>query len=674
MELKYRLLFLLLLTAGSCLFGLERTSKLPFTEINKLTGIRDVLPTDTIRGIEFATRVDSIYKYVAKVPNSTWEIVFKDGIRKPDLQTGDILKITSDDGTVKYYFLKLNPYLPSTNALLGSITWPDMPTSFKGEMAQSYGWHGDTIPSFDSLTMNYVLVLPKAYEQIPALTYSTCDLNAMVKVRRAVSLEGSEAERTINFTVIAEDSITKNRYTVLLKKEQDTLDIQQKSTVISRFYKVSEGNGLNETIKGVRDNTTVNDFYSMITKASELQALKVISGSTGNELAENDILSMGDTLEVLSADKTHSTKYILELTAEVINTKVILTSSVYTISVTGTTGTISGFPVKTLLKTILANVIIPSGATLTVVDQYDAYKPLVRLNYDTAYVDVQASHDVYFEVIAEDGVNKVLYQLLPDSRSSDAYVTSDLYSVDQVESIIYFLRPGTSVASLLRDMTPAQGAIIEVMDKGGFIRSTGTIYKDDRLVVSSEDRTNRKVYYFKSLDYKLGPYLAYIVSDEYTIDHISHVISSAPVVGASKADFISKLFPVRGATIQVLDHNGNISSRQTLSVGDYVMVTSENGIKKTIYSIDYLYDGVETVDGANSIKIFPNPTAGRLEVRGLANGNRVRIITPSGAVLYDRIAHSSSLIISLDTQPSGVYLFEVSKDHRPVSLQKFVKK
>lgn len=662
---------MLLLAVVSCLYGQKSISQLSYSGANNPITIQDVQPMDTIKNIEFATRVDSLYKCLAKEPGVTWEIVFKDGVRKPDLQTGDILKVTSEDGSVRYYYLKLNPYIPSTDALLGSITWPDMPVSFKGEMAQSYGWHGDTIPSFDPLTMNYVLILPKAYQTIPALTFSTHDLNAMVKVGRAVSLEGSIAERTITFTVIAEDSITKNVYTVLLKKEQDTLDISQKSTVTSRFYKVSEGNSLNETIKGIKPGTPIADFYSNITKASELQMLKVISANSGSELAETDIISMGDTLIVLSADKMHATHYMLELTLE-FPSNALLTSSVYTISVTGTKGTISGFPVNTILKTVLANISMPSGTTLTVVDKNDAYKPLIQLNYDTAYADVRATHDVYFEVISEDGVNKVLYQLLPDSRSSDAYVTSDLYSVDQVESIIYFLRPGTSVASLLRDMTPALGAIIEVMDKGGFIRSTGIIYKDDRLVISSEDRTNRKIYYFKTLDYKLGPYLAFIVSDEYSIDQISHVIYSAPV-GTSKADFISKLFAVRGATIHVLDHNGNISSRETLSMGDYVMVTSENGIKKTIYIIDYLYDEVETVVGAYSIKIFPNPTEGRVEVWGLAKGNRIMIITPSGAVLYDRITESSSLNISLDTQPAGVYLFIVSKNNKAVSIHKVVK-
>src|ERR1035437_2492095 len=74
------------------------------------------------------------------------------------------------------------------NAYLGSITWPDMPGSIKENIITSYGWNGDTIPSFDSLKMNYVLILPKDYQMsIPALTYSTRHPNSTVMVKRANS-------------------------------------------------------------------------------------------------------------------------------------------------------------------------------------------------------------------------------------------------------------------------------------------------------------------------------------------------------------------------------------------------------------------------------------------------------------------------------------------------------
>lgn len=654
------------------MYGSARMSQIPFAGAHQQITIQDTPPMDTIRGIEFATRVDSLFKYFVKEPGSTLEMVFKDGVYKPDLQTGDILKVTSEDGVIKYYYLKLNQYIPSTNARLGSITWPDMPISFKGELAQSYGWHGDTIPTFDSLTMNYVLILPKDYQKIPALVPSTCDLNATVKVTRAVSLEGSAAERTITFTVIAEDNNTKNVYSVLLKNEQDTLDISKKSTVTSKYYKVSEGYSLKETIKGIKPGTPVADFYSNITKASELQELKVISGNSGSEMAETDVISMGDVLIVLSADKMHTTHYTLELTLA-ISINAMLKSSVYTISVTGSKGTISGFPIKTTLKTILANISIPIGATFTIVDKNNGYQPLVRMNYDTVYVDVQATPDVYFEVMSEVGDTRVLYQLLPESRSRDAYVTSDLYSIDQSESVIYPFRQGVSVASLLRDVTPVRGATLEIMDKGGFVRTTGHIYKDDKLVVMSEDKVSSKVYFFRTWDYIQIPYLLYIYSDKYMIDQVRQVIMGVPK-GTDVAEFKSKLIHAKGATVKVMDVAGNESTSATLQTGDYVQVTSEDGTLKAIYRFSQNWDKAIEAKGNITIQMFPNPTDGWVEVRGLEKGNRIRIITSSGMILQNRIADGPSQTISLDGQPDGVYLLIVLKDHKPVSIQKIVKK
>ncbi|HAH24853.1 MAG TPA: hypothetical protein DCL77_14060, partial [Prolixibacteraceae bacterium] len=280
------------------------------------------------------------------------------------------------------------------------------------------------------------------------------------------------------------------------------------------------GYSLNETIKGVINGTTVADFYAKITKADELQTLKVISAFSGAELDEADRINNGDTLVVLSADGKHTSKYILRGTFEVLSVGTMLTSTIYTIYVTGSTGIITGFPKYTPLKTVLEGVVIPSGATLTMVDQNDGYKTLIKLNYDTVYVDVLATLAIYFEVIAENGRDKVLYQLRPTSISVDAYATSDLYSINQISSFLYPLIQGTSVNGLFSNLTPAPGASMKVYDKEGFVRSTGIICKDDKLVVTSLDGTIRKAYYFKTPGFEGGPYLAFILSDDYQIDQV----------------------------------------------------------------------------------------------------------------------------------------------------------
>lgn len=562
-----------------------------------------------------------------------------------------------------------------TNAYLGSITWPDMPLNFKGEVAISYGWKGDTIPTFDTLTLNYVLILPKAYQMsIPALTFSTRHPNSVVAVKRAKSIEGSVAERTITFTVTAEDSVTTNVYSVLLKKEQDTIDTLKNSTITSKFYKVSEGNSLNETIKGVPSGTHVSDFYSNITRVSELQTLRVISVISGAELAATDAIFNRDILVVVSADGKHTTKYILEVTSICLGCYTYLTSTIYTISVTGSTGTITGFPKYTLLKNVLAGVVIPEDANLTMVDQNDAYKTLAKLNFDTAYVNVVATQDVYFELIDENGMTKVLYQLMPISTPGDAYITSDLYSVDQSISAIQFVLPGTSVASLFRNLTPAPGATMAVFDKDGFVRSSGVICKDDKLVVTSKDGTTTKSYSFLESNFGGGggPYVAFVISDVYTIDQIHHTISGVPE-GISFTGFRSKLYPGFGTTLKIIDANGNESTLAILAPGDQLKVTSADGTQITTYSITFT-TGIDPLDVASAIKMFPNPSTSQVFVQGMEKGNRLRVLNPTGIAVHDVIIDSSSETISLNDQPAGMYIFVVSTETQLIKIQKITKK
>ena len=90
------------------------------------------------------------------------------------------------------------------NASLSSITWPDIPEFYKG----IYGWIGDTIPNFGPGAYNYVVQVPLDVEGVPALVAKTEQLNATVDVKRAVNLAGSTEQKTVTFTVTAEDGIT----------------------------------------------------------------------------------------------------------------------------------------------------------------------------------------------------------------------------------------------------------------------------------------------------------------------------------------------------------------------------------------------------------------------------------------------------------------------------------
>jgi len=181
---------------------------------------------DTIRGLNFATRTDTLFRYLEKAPKATWKIVFKSGIERPDLQTGDILLVTSENGKQKDYFIKLFHFQAAADDYLGSITWPDIPVWFKGDVARSYGWAGDTIPGFNPSNKDYIVKIPAEYEGIPALAFTKQQLDSKVTVKRATTLAGTPAERTAYFTVVAEDDSTKTVYSVRFEKEKDPANVQ----------------------------------------------------------------------------------------------------------------------------------------------------------------------------------------------------------------------------------------------------------------------------------------------------------------------------------------------------------------------------------------------------------------------------------------------------------------
>jgi len=720
--------------------GYYRGVNLPFCSVTK-----NAPGMDTIYDIAYATRIDTLFKYLEKPPQATWEIVFVDGIQRPDLKLGDKLKVTSKSGKVKEYYIKPTRFLPSHDATLACITWPDIPEDYRG----LYGWKGDTIPGFNPRVLNYRIKVPYGINQIPALVAKTNNINAKLVVERAENLNGIEASRTYRFTVTAPDDTTIQTYTVILEKEllpediqpwkaepffseyvfrdqwsngfievcnpgtvpldlsnymivngyyttaaaaiqavsgsdegsfneryrkyipgrkwasnlaewqanpavalpdpvvnpivqpkdvfvggtitatgqsgypwfaseacdvildnehnpwgesniisgpwynsafkewwgtqtylfkiindsvrnglkpandpmdfelvdvwgmgdnsrsviggreldqimtfirkphivkgnpefrgsfgtnpddcewlirdrnyfiaqglgwpQDILaicrDLGQHymnpftgflSTIISPIYPASDGYSHNEWIKGIKQGTTVKQFLSKIIKANEYQQL-IVKSKTGGILSDDDVINNGDTLIVNNEEFKNITKYVLEVTPEGLSSNAVLTSSVYTITVNGNKGTISGFDYKTTLKTILKNINVPKGAILYIIDNNNAPVPLQILNFDTVYVDVKASHNIYFEVIAEDKEHKILYQLQP-TPIADLFVVSDVFEVDQSMKIIKFVPGNTTVNGLLMNLTASPGAQIKILDKLGNQRTIGYVYDDD---------------------------------------------------------------------------------------------------------------------------------------------------------------------------------------------------
>ena len=885
-------------------------------------------------GLPFATRIDSLLDRLEKAPNASWEFIWVDGVERVDLKDGDILKVTAEDGSEKEYYIQVKNYQPSDNALLSSITWPDIPDFYRGV----FGWKEDTIPGFSPTTHSYRIEVPLEYEGVPALVAKSENLNANIDAKRATTLDGSRDQRIVEFTVQAEDDTTFRFYNVEFYKEQRMEDIQPysaepffsefvfqfrwgptsfleicnpgnqvldlsnymivgvsvadpavaittaseadswgmrysryvpgykwvskadwevnpsmlvrdisvnplvmpgdvfvlgskapwhnmgnavneididfvnnpwgefihpfgqtvtrrwanhnfymfkilndsiklglkpaielqdfelievfgtgngsmpelnlpfdqtsttirkpeyttpeklfnksfeneewehkpflsywipngggilavvgdlgthffkeptmyKSTITSIVYKVTKGYSINESIRGIVTGTSVSEFYNNIIKANENQTFTVKSAADGAELALDANLTLNDTLVVLSADSTNTTKYILEVTDEGLNSDAILTSDLYEIitedepkSATDDyigSGSISGFEYGTALKTIIANVNLPMGANLSVIDNEGLNVPLKMLSFDTAYVDVTVNHNTYFEVIAEDGITTIIYQLQPEASENTAFVTSNVYGVSQRNLLIEFIPRGTTVKTFIANVIPSLGATVQLIDKLGLERKNGEIKQDDRLVVTSPNGEVQTVYYFSMLrtEYiQSTTYLAYVTSNVYTVDQLYNTINGA-TAQTSLNEFYSRITPAFGASAVVVDENGVEKTSGDLDDGDMLKVSSADAKVIVMYDLQLDLTSAQLTDN-KQFNLYPNPTTGVINVSGVKSGERIEVVNLIGSTIQQIEVTRSIETVRLDEQPSGIYFIVISNDAQRLANYKVVK-
>jgi len=458
------------------------------------------------------------------------------------------------------------------------------------------------------------------------------------------------------------------------------------STVNSVVYLVSEGYSNKETIRGVKTGTTVTGFLEGIIKANEKQSLTLKASSDGSDLTGDAILNMNDTLVVLAADSVNTTKYVLDVSDEGLSSDARLTSSRYKItflsepkSAGGTasngTATITGFEYGTTLRTILTNVTEPAGATVMAIDEKGAYVPLKMLNFDTAYVDITVNDKIYLEVIAENGITAIVYQLLPSSSEKDAFVLSNVYNVSQKNQVIQFIPRGTIPENFLANLIPATGATLKLVDKLGSERTDGQVFQDDKLIVTAADGVTVKVYYLGMLATQTHPennYLAYVVSNIYTVDQLGKVITG-PTGSTPLSEFFSRITAVLGAVPEVVDINGDVKTSGDLNDGDMLKVTSADGKTEVMYELALDLTAVDLLSD-REIVLYPNPTTNKVNINGLETGSRVQVFNSMGAVISEKITSKNIEIISLDIQSSGIYIITITNKNKFIGSYKVIKK
>lgn len=138
---------------------------------------------DSVGGIKYRLRIDTLFKYLEKPPSSSWKLIWVYDKQRVDLKRGDLLRILSEDESrCKDYFRDVDT-VPETVSIanLGAITWPDIPDYTRANPV----WKGDTIPYFDPHTFLYYVEVPWDQKTVPALAAIPEDLNARIVMDRA---------------------------------------------------------------------------------------------------------------------------------------------------------------------------------------------------------------------------------------------------------------------------------------------------------------------------------------------------------------------------------------------------------------------------------------------------------------------------------------------------------
>ena len=456
-----------------------------------------------------------------------------------------------------------------------------------------------------------------------------------------------------------------------------------RSVVYSDVYKVDDGFEGNLSISGVSNSENVETFLNNLIKADVGQTLVISATEGGPAKAPADAVAANDLLTVTSQDGLNQTVYSISLAPLDGNNNLTLAGgSSLVLARDGNTGSISGFPFGTTLSSVFEQVVKPELASLIIVDAMGQLLPLSVMNTDVVKVSALADKQAYIKVIAENGTS-ALYNLQPASSASDAYVLSDLYSVNQEASTVDVVPVGTAVSAFLANLKPVPGATMQIRTKTGGARNLGDLNLDDFLYVTSQDQSVTKIYFIQFIGEAEG------LQTEF------RTLAPAPsnlILTGVAADGM-----VASATIS-WNHDsemefGFVITRNGAPVDTVAAATfTDQGLSKGAtyqYSV-YAYNEFGNSEAvalevlawptaveqkvANGISIYPNVTTDMVYFSNVPDNSRIVLIDLAGRNILVKNASELKGGLSLQPYANGYYLIKVMKGHEYVESVKILKK
>ncbi len=260
------------------------------------------------------------------------------------------------------------------------------------------------------------------------------------------------------------------------------------STVTSTVYIVDPGNEGDLKIAGDITNTTVSSFISNLIKGNPLQNLSMRNDS--GILADDAMIAVNDTLIVVSANERYTTKYVIK-TGVLSNNTALYEVVGSGIVVDNVNHTISGINALAPLSEIFDSVTCDPLSYITVIDTNNNQVPFSTQSLDPAItvpVVTKVFGGLQFEVVAEDGTI-AKYTLILDTTPSEAFITSNVFTVNQDNKTIDGPAYGISLERFMSYIYPSGNATVVVKDENDSVQNSTLLQFGNYVFVTSEDET-----------------------------------------------------------------------------------------------------------------------------------------------------------------------------------------
>jgi hypothetical protein len=191
------------------------------------------------------------------------------------------------------------------------------------------------------------------------------------------------------------------------------------------------------------------------------------------------------SIEVTAQDG--ETKIVYSLVMDLGASDALLFSDHYTVD--QDVYTVMGIPTGTRVPALFTNLLVSPGATAVLLDKAGNERTMGNVSFDDIVI-----------VTSEDGstVNTYYLQFMDEAEGTDAYVISDVLTVDQLNLTVSNIEESTTIDELISLLTPAPGAAMLIVDASDNEVTSGTVSEDHKVKVTSGNGA-KVVYYSLSV-------------------------------------------------------------------------------------------------------------------------------------------------------------------------------